>query len=265
MSVPGLVLLPLPTRLAPKSLTPDGFAPYGTTIVPPLPCNLIHGPPPLSSLSPHTPAPVLANQSSALKYSPISPLDNYYPDRSPSGEPSSPRLSLFACFPRDLRRQAVEGPESTATTALFDVRILERHPYTTQTFIPFNTTCQEQQRQAVDDGLYLVIVAPSRKGETATASVPNDATGESTTVTIIDPPDLNKAEAFVARNGQAVTYAAGTWHAPMVVMGQRRVDFMVVQFANGVGDEDCQEIAFGEGIEVEAKDGSEGAANYKER
>lgn len=260
MSTPVLVSLPLPIRLTPRSFTPDSFAPYGTAIVPPLPHDLVRGPPP--SLPPHTPAPVLANQSSALKYSPISPLDNYYPDRSPSGEPSSARMSLFACFPRDLRRTA-GGSETTATTALFDVCILERHPYTTQTFIPLNSTSRGQQNQAVDvdhDDLYLVIVAPSRKGETATASVSDNATGEPKTVTISDPPDLNKVEAFVARKGQAVTYAAGTWHAPMVVMGQRRVDFVVVQFANGVGDEDCQEVAFGKGIEVEVKDDSEGLA-----
>lgn len=28
----------------------------------------------------------------------------------------------------------------------------------------------------------------------------------------------------------------------MVVIGDTRIDFVVVQFANGVGDEDCQEV-----------------------
>ena len=37
----------------------------------------------------------------------------------------------------------------------------------------------------------------------------------------------------------------------MVVLGPRRVDFVVVQFANGVEDEDVQEAAFGEGIVVD--------------
>lgn len=241
-------------RLIPKPLTPGSFAPYGTAITPPLPDNLNHGPPPLSALQSHNPAPVLANQSSALKYSPISQLDNNYPGHSPSGEPSSARMSLFACFSRSLR------PE-TPTTGLFDVCILERHPYTTQTFIPLNVTGHgpQQQRQSneVGDDLYLVIVAPSRKGETATANIPDG------TVTVTDPPDLNKIEAFVAQSGQAVTYGAGTWHAPMVVMGQRRVDFVVVQFANGVGDEDCQEVEFGKGIEVEVKGESETGGDSK--
>lgn len=78
-----------------------------------------------------------------------------------------------------------------------------------------------------------------------------DGSGE--TVSINDPPDLNNIKAFIARGGQAVTYGAGTWHAPMVVLGQRRVDFVVVQFVNGVDEEDCQEAAFKEGVMVELR------------
>ena len=47
-----------------------------------------------------------------------------------------------------------------------------------------------------------------------------------------------------------VTYGAGTWHAPMIVVGEEDVDFVVVQFANGVAEEDCQEVELrGEGEE----------------
>ena len=48
-----------------------------------------------------------------------------------------------------------------------------------------------------------------------------------------------------------MTYGAGTWHAPMVVIGERPIDFVVVQFANGVGSEDCQEV------ELESERGAE--------
>jgi ureidoglycolate lyase len=41
-----------------------------------------------------------------------------------------------------------------------------------------------------------------------------------------------------------VTYAAGTWHAPMVVVGLAAVEFVVVQNTNGVEIEDCQEVEF---------------------
>ena len=46
-----------------------------------------------------------------------------------------------------------------------------------------------------------------------------------------------------------MTYGAGTWHAPMIVIGDRAIDFVVVQFANEVGNEDCQEVVLqaGEG------------------
>lgn len=33
----------------------------------------------------------------------------------------------------------------------------------------------------------------------------------------------------------------------MIVLGSRRVDFLVTQFANGVADDDCQEVLIGSG------------------
>ena len=37
----------------------------------------------------------------------------------------------------------------------------------------------------------------------------------------------------------------------MVVVGKKRVDFVVVQFANGVPGDDCQEVELeGHGVEV---------------
>lgn len=126
---------------------------------------------------------------------------------------------------------------------LFDVQILERHPFTSQTFIPVDLS---QSSQEGEEPVFLVIVAPSLKGEVASANA--DA---NTKTTIQDPPDLRNLKAFVARGGQAVTYGPGTWHAPMVVLGRRRVDFVVVQFANGVAEEDCQEVGIGEGVVVD--------------
>ena len=76
--------------------------------------------------------------------------------------------------------------------------------------------------------IYLVIVAPTLPPQEGFAG--------------LGPPDLSNLRAFVAHGAQAVTYGAGTWHAPMVVVGERRVDFVVTQFANGVQGEDCQEV-----------------------
>lgn len=256
MPAPTLTNLPPSLRITPEPLTPESFAPFGTAISCPLPRDLSSVPVPLSSLPPHDPAPVLANQSSALKYSPVSPLRNEY-TACPSGRAAEPRMSLFACFPRKLRRIEVDTPvdgETETETEVFDVRILERHPFTTQTFIPLDLSSQSQSHAAgggAEEPVYLVIVAPTLKGEVAEAESTSTSEEEEKKVLIRDPPDLRNLRAFVARGGQAVTYGVGTWHAPMVVLGRRRVDFVVVQFVNGVEEEDCQEAAFGEGIVVD--------------
>ena len=126
--------------------------------------------------------------------------------------------------------------KSSSGESVFKVSILERHPYTTQTFSPLGLSPH--------DGCvgFLVIVAPSLQASTATAA--RSADGSLKTIT--NPPDLSGLRAFIARGGQAVTYGPGTWHAPMVVLGQRRVDFLVTQFVNGVAEDDCQEVLLGE-------------------
>ncbi|KAJ5579607.1 Ureidoglycolate hydrolase [Penicillium hispanicum] len=227
--------------LVPEPLTPANFAPFGTAICSPLPRDLNVAPQPSTRPS-HDPTPVLANQNSALKYSPISPLLDHYTTAS-SRKPASARMTMFCCFPRKLRTVS-HGPQPERE--VFDVRILERHPFTNQTFIPIDLSSHPTVGDGEEEPVFLVVVAPTRQGEVATTT--NDA-GQ--TVTIRDPPDLQKAKAFIARGGQAVTYGVGTWHAPMVVLGRRRVDFVVVQHINGVDDEDCQEAAFGEGVVVD--------------
>lgn len=157
-------------------------------------------------------------------------------------------MTMFSCFPRTLR----PSPSSSGRS-IFDVRILERHPFTTQTFSPLDLSSKSHAGGA-EEPQFLVVVAPTLKGQTASATV-DRGNGKVENVTIRDPPDLKNLKAFVARGNQAVTYGAGTWHAPMVVVGNRRVDFVVVQFVNGVGDEDCQEAAFGAGLEVEVGGG----------
>jgi ureidoglycolate lyase len=139
---------------------------------------------------------------------------------------------MFVCQPRDLRKaEGGYGGEDEAD--LFDVRILERHPFTPQTFIPMGLGREE------DGGTcYLVIVAPTLQGEPRSTGEPKGAGG----------PDLEGVRAFVVRGDQGVTYGPGTWHAPMIVLGEKAVEFVVVQYANGVGDEDCQEYEIEDGV-----------------
>lgn len=74
-----------------------------------------------------------------------------------------------------------------------------------------------------------------------------DENGVKSTVSISNPPDLGGLRAFVVTPDQAVTYAAGTWHAPMVVLGKQRIDFVVTQFMNGIDEEDCELVGLGDG------------------
>ena len=114
----------------------------------------------------------------------------------------------------------------------FEVNILERHPYTTQTFAPLGVDPAADRR-------YLVIVAPSLapSPDDVTLPVPpasGDLPGRGL-------PDLKRLRAFVATGNQAVTYGAGTWHAPMAALGPPG-SAIVTQSANGVPIEDCQEV-----------------------
>lgn len=144
-------------------------------------------------------------------------------------------MSIFSSFPR---RNMYESPASQTGKPNLKLKlgIIERHPYTTQTFCPFNYS--NSKPDAEDKTYMLVVVAPTLK---VSSSEP------------VDPPDLTRVRAFVAPlnhpsiSAMAVTYGPGTWHAPMIVLGSRRVDFLVSQFANGTANDDVQEVLIGTG------------------
>jgi ureidoglycolate lyase len=234
----------LPVILPLEPLTPASFAPFGTAICPAFASDLRIPPTtiPRPLHTPQQPLAVFANQNSALKTSPISIFENRYPPTPVS----KPQMSMFSCFPRNLSGVGIEsGPEnqrreepceqSGSPQLRFRITILERHPYTTQTFSPLGLSGAGDNRTT----FFLVIVAPSLPG----TAVSDDS---SSPFEIHSPPDLTRLRAFIAQGDQAVTYGAGTWHAPMVVLGERRVDFLVTQFVNGVADDDCQEVLLGE-------------------
>jgi len=181
-----------------EPFTPTAFAPFGTCIEAPLTTRAGNRPEHEQACS--TADAIVANQGTARKHARVSAIRDFYPATDP---PASQQLHVFSCAPRTLPRSGV-----------FAVRILERHPFTTQTFVPLAV--------GDDDAYFVVIVAP-----TATDS---DAGW----------PDLRRLRAFRARPGQAVTYNAGTWHAPMVVL-RARVDFVVVVAENGTA-RDCEEV-----------------------
>jgi len=270
-------------RVALEHLNPDTFAPFGSVIENPLSStsNLIHS---LQS--------VQANQGSARRWLDVTNVTNFY-SLSPTKKPSRLTVSLFVCSPRKLRVPNISKsedpiralpnayPTSWAQSGIindemgvFDIEILERHPYTSQTFIPMGLGKENRSTQ------YLVVVAPTLPSSTSrkdsekipkaypspdpkpkgfatsifsrarpspydNSQQPPSAT--SSQLTDDKPkgpglPDLNNIRVFIARGNQAVTYGAGTWHSPMVVVGSEAVEFAVVQHVNGVPDEDCQEV-----------------------
>lgn len=210
-----------------RPLNQNDFDSFGTVITNPEP-GLI----PSKSLSRLPSNSIQANQGSALKYLDVTHMLDLYCS-APSQVPSKAVMNMFVCAPRQLQNAA-------DLRELFKVDILERHPYTTQTFIPLGLSPKEQQQAQ-----YLVIVAPSLPPSPVDESLPVPATSSSD---CNHPgrglPDLNNIKAFIANGAQAVTYAAGTWHAPMVALGKKPIDFIVVQFANGVNTEDCQEVTW---------------------
>lgn len=217
--------------LAPEKLSQDSFSPFGTVIQNPAP-RLI---PSVKIRSTDIPAnAVQANQGSALKYLDVTHMKNLY-GTAPSKVESKAVMNMFVCAPRKLLPNQNSG--SSAAQEYFAVEILERHPFTPQTFIPLalSASASEQTR-------YLVIVAPSLPPSPADETLPAPAPPSTEFLPGRGLPDLKRIQAFIADGSQAVTYGAGTWHAPMVVVGIKAIDFVVVQFANGVGIEDCQEV-----------------------
>lgn len=85
-----------------------------------------------------------------------------------------------------------------------DSATMERHPFSSQSFIP------------LDAGRWLVAVAPA------------DAAGG---------PDMARAQAFLARPDQGVTYGAGIWHHPFTVL-DRPARFAVLMWKSGTAQDD---------------------------
>ncbi|SCW03659.1 LAFE_0G15346g1_1 [Lachancea fermentati] len=160
-----------------------------------------------------------ANQGTAIKIMKVSEIQNQFSEKVPV-----PNWNIFRCFPQHhLRRTFLESIKRPNCTVTHDIKVLEKHPYSSQTFLPMG--------RAEDDISYLVVVA-----------LPNPA---------CDAPDLSTLKAFTCKGNQAVTYGAGIWHAPMIVLGTPPyLDFGVLineLLDNGHPEKDCVETFYEEG------------------
>ncbi|CAK9441170.1 uncharacterized protein LODBEIA_P50390 [Lodderomyces beijingensis] len=189
-----------------EPLTPEAFAPYGGVISAD---HQLHG---AESSS--------ANYGTATKLHKVAPVSNNY-SNAPSGKKETANWNIFRCkAPSHLIKHG-------GSRSVYLCKVLERHPFTTQTFLPMGQDLRKKS--------FLVIVAQT-----------DEATPEKL-------PDPSRIRAFLCKGNQSVTYGAGTWHAPMVVVDETipHLDFAVFIHENGVADEDCQECYFEPGYNVE--------------
>jgi ureidoglycolate lyase len=149
-------------------ISPEAYAPYGAVVR--ARADL---------------APRIANHGDAEAWDALGVLDNL------RGTAARCTASLFRC--------------RAHTVASFEVRVLERHPLSTQMFVPMRAS------------RFLLVVALGG-----------------------DTPDLATAAAFVVEGPCAITYAPGVWHHPMIAL-DAPADFVNVIFSDGTGA-DCDEV-----------------------
>lgn len=128
--------------------------------------------------------PIRANLGTAQRFNHLAPLENL------RGDKAKPNVCWFCCQP--------------IKSFPFAVTLLERHPFSTQLFIPM----KGEQR-------YLVVVC---LGE-----------GE---------PDLKTLQVFAVNNGAGITYRPGVWHHPILALTQP-ADFFCLVWENGTA-QDCE-------------------------
>lgn len=132
---------------------------------------------------------------------------------SPRGEAGTPaNLGTAIRFDDVTECANLRGPTAELKVKVFRSRpvpleqrplaLLEKHPHSTQLFIPMNAS------------RYIALVA---RGE--------------------DRPDLSTLAAFVAEGPQGISYGPGVWHHPMLTLDSE-TDFVVFVHEDG-SSEDC--------------------------
>ncbi|SJX62032.1 related to DAL2-allantoinase [Sporisorium reilianum f. sp. reilianum] len=167
-------------------LTTQAFASYGA---------VIDGP---SSSNPDDDkAFKIVNQGTARKYLDLAEIVNNYPHEAGART----NVHVYRCDP--------------AARLPFEVKLLERHRFTTQAFIPMVPIHGQQQG-------FLVVVAHNGQD---------------------DRPDLTTLGVFLASTEQAIQYHPGIWHHPMIALGTQPTDFACIVNESGSQPQlDCDEV-----------------------
>jgi len=159
-----------------EPLTPEGFAPFGDVVS----AGLREG--------------LSANQGTAVRFDHAARL---YNDRATA----RPNLAVF---------------RSTPLSLPIELKLLERHPCSTQSFLPLK--CAR----------FLVCVAQT---------LPDGG------------PDIRALRAFVCGPGHGINYREGTWHHPIIAL-EASAEFAMLAWEDG-GPGDCEERALVFPVQVE--------------
>ncbi|KAI9279081.1 ureidoglycolate hydrolase-domain-containing protein [Sporodiniella umbellata] len=164
-----------PRTITADPLTTESYQPYGDVIHPKGALNATE-----------------ANQGTASKFHNVAQVINQFPQGD-----GKPNLCIFRCQPTQ------QLP--------FTVKLLERHPYSTQAFIPMTSGGTRG---------YLVVVALNG---------------------IDDRPDMSTLRAFIASSTQGISYRQGVWHHPMIAL-DCVTDFAVLVHENSEPQDNCNEV-----------------------
>ncbi|OWZ72791.1 allantoicase [Cryptococcus neoformans] len=197
--LPGKALKPVP-------ITPENFAPFGHLIT-------------TTPSSSHTDTE-RAPDGLTVKHNRLAPVISTYPEETGA-------VTGIAVF-RATKKVGLERGK------VFDVRYMERHPYTSQTFVPMGKGEWPGHGETAlsPGGEFLVIVAKNGPD---------------------DRPDPSTLQSFLLPAHQGLSYSPGTWHHPVLVLDST-LDLMCVetQIATGMHDSDgrdCELLSW-EGEEV---------------
>ncbi|KAF9112717.1 Allantoicase [Mortierella sp. AM989] len=197
-----------------EPITKEAFAPWGEVIEVPL----------------YDPNAIKVNQGTAQKFSNVGHFANWRSyalndeaivksnkkslDKVPSPEivPATANIAIFQCY------KPIDTPE-------VGVKLLERHPYSSQIFVPMGGD---------GNGGFVVVVAKDRLSD--------------------GMPDLSTLKAFTVKNSQGVNYKPNVWHHPMVVT-ERPVTFLTITHESGVRKDDCEEYWFTKEAEAVGAEG----------
>ncbi|ODV61809.1 ureidoglycolate hydrolase [Ascoidea rubescens DSM 1968] len=175
-----------------------------------------------------------ANYGTAIKFKQVSQIQNLFPQSS-SRKKESLNWNIFRCFPQNHLMQY----DLLSSTFTYLTKVLERHPYSSQTFLPMGRST------SIEYG-YVVVVAQDLDNDQDDTKL----------------PDLNSIKVFICKNNQAVTYNSNTWHAPMIALSNLNntylnqsdhIDFAVLIHENGIPNDDCQEVYFESGFKISFK------------